>query len=315
MIRHEGEFWTLSFGGRTVHLKDSKGLRYLACLMESPGKETHALDLVGSGLAASAMPDATDAQSRAAYTARLRGLDRDIDDAELIGDQGALERSRAERDAIVSQLRSVYGLGGRVRRSAGDPAERARKAVTERIRTTLTRIERVHPALGRHLRSSVRTGMFCSYTPGPEPEVAAIAPGVRVVLVDDHPLWRQTLRQVLEHEHAATVIGEASEGGEAVGLATRLRPDVVVMDMALPGMTGADATRAILAAWPEAKVLVLSSSDERDSVLGAVAAGASGYVLKTADATQIGDAVRRVHAGELVVPAALSRIVLGELRR
>jgi CheY-like chemotaxis protein len=321
-FRRDGDFWTLSLQGRVVRMKDGKGMKYIARLLASAGTEIHALDLVQSGVRDSRQAPALDGRARAEYAARVRELSSDAEGAEALGDVVAAERARAELDALATQLRAAYGLGGRARAAAGDAAERARKAATERIRTTIARIERVHDGLGRHLRDSIRTGTFCSYSPvapvrwtlhGGERE-SARSPVIRVVLVDDHPLWRDTLRQVLEREEAATVVAEAGDGNEAVDVALRVRPDVVVMDVGLPGMRGDDATRRLVERWPEAKVLVVSSSDERESVVRAVAAGAHGYVLKTADATRIAEAVRRVHDGELVLPAPLSRMVLAEMR-
>ncbi len=135
-----------------------------------------------------------------------------------------------------------------------------------------------------------------------------------IMLVDDHPMWRETLRKVVEHACPATVVAEASDGAEAVEMARVARPDVVVMDLSLPKKSGPEATRVILAELPETKVLMLSSSDERGDVLEAIKAGASGYVVKTSGSADIADAVRRVHSGELVLPPHLTGVVLSELR-
>lgn len=105
-----------------------------------------------------------DETARADYKRRLTGLQEDIDDAEARGDIEAASRAQATYDAVVEQLTSAYGIGGRARR-APDSVERARKAVTRRLRDAVTRIERVHPVLGRHLDASVRTGVFCTYAP------------------------------------------------------------------------------------------------------------------------------------------------------
>lgn len=135
------------------------------------------------------------------------------------------------------------------------------------------------------------------------------------MLVDDHPLWRDTLRKILEHQRFAAVVGEASDGDEAIDRAGESKPDLVVMDIQLPSRSGIEATRDLVALHPEIKVLVLASSDERAQVLAAVEAGASGYLLKTATSDEVREAVRRVHAGELVFPPQLANVVLEEFRR
>ena len=139
-------------------------------------------------------------------------------------------------------------------------------------------------------------------------------PAVRVLVVDDHPMWRSTIRQVVDASGANRVVGEAGDGDEALEVAQRARPDVVIMDLNLPGVDGATATRRLVEAFPAVKVLVLSASDEQGQVVGAMRAGASGYLLKTAEPAEVLEAIRRVHAGELVVPSSVADAVLGELR-
>lgn len=138
---------------------------------------------------------------------------------------------------------------------------------------------------------------------------------ISLMLVDDHPLWRDTLRKVLEHDGSASVVAEVGDGDEVLETARATRPDVVIMDMNLPIMNGIEATRALLAEQPDIKVLVLSSGDEKSMVLEAVEAGASGYLIKTAGSSEVADAVRRIHAGELVFPPALAGLMLTEFRR
>jgi DNA-binding NarL/FixJ family response regulator len=135
------------------------------------------------------------------------------------------------------------------------------------------------------------------------------------MLVDDHPMWRQTVKQVLEHKGVAKVVAEASDGAEAIALANRTPLDIVVMDIDLPSVDGVEATRRLLAARPELKVLVLSASDARAQVIAAVQAGASGYLLKTSGPGEVAEAIQRVRAGELVFPPALAGLVLDEMRR
>jgi len=120
---------------------------------------------------------------------------------------------------------------------------------------------------------------------------------------------------VLENEVSITVVGEACDGQEAIDVCRQRRPDVVLMDMNLGQMHGIEATERITAELPDLKVLVLSSTDDRVSVLTALDAGASGYLLKTAAATEITDAISRIHNGELVFPPALSQVVLSAIRR
>ena len=137
---------------------------------------------------------------------------------------------------------------------------------------------------------------------------------ISVMLVDDHPLWRQTVRQLLERGRIAIVVAEASDGAEAVRVAADKRPDVVVMDIDLPTLNGVEATRALRVVHPDARILVLSASDARVQVLSAVRAGAAGYLIKTAGPKEIIEAVLRIHGGELVFPPALSHVVLAALQ-
>jgi DNA-binding NarL/FixJ family response regulator len=134
------------------------------------------------------------------------------------------------------------------------------------------------------------------------------------MLVDDHPMWRQTLRKVLEGSRVGKVVAEAETGEEAVREAKKSKPEVVVMDVALPEMNGIEATRRVLEASPETKVLVLSASEERSDVVAAIRAGASGFLPKTAIPTELSEAVRRLDRGELVLPPAIADIVMEELR-
>ena len=171
-FRREGQFWTLGYRGRTIRVKDTKGLRDLDRLLAHPGVELHVLDLAGGPGERSGrgrpgggdLGELLDAQARAEYRRRVGELDRELDDAEAVGDADRAERARRERDFIAAELAAALGLGGRPRRS-GDPAERARKAVTGRIRLTIGRIEDDHPELARHLANSVRTGTYCVYEP------------------------------------------------------------------------------------------------------------------------------------------------------
>jgi len=123
---------------------------------------------------------------------------------------------------------------------------------------------------------------------------------IRVLLVDDHSLVRRGFRRMLEDEPDIEVIGEAGDGEDAIELARALKPDVVVMDCALPKMNGLDATRQILAERPETAVLMLSMHAENTWVRQAVDAGAKGYILKNAMNLELGPAVRRVSTGDTI---------------
>ena len=130
---------------------------------------------------------------------------------------------------------------------------------------------------------------------------------ISVLLVDDHALVRRGFRRILEDETDITVAGEASDGEEAVRLANELRPKVIVMDCAMPGMNGLEATRRILAKNPQTLVLMLSMHPEDTLVRQALEAGASGYILKNAVDLELGAAIRRVAAGETVLDSQLER--------
>jgi DNA-binding NarL/FixJ family response regulator len=128
---------------------------------------------------------------------------------------------------------------------------------------------------------------------------------ITVLLVDDHSLVRRGFRRLLEDDPSISVVGEGSNGDEAIRLVAELRPDVVVMDSAMPGTSGLAATRAILASDPDMKILMLSMHSEQTLVRQAMDAGARGYVLKSALDLDLATAIRRVAAGERVVDPAL----------
>lgn len=140
-------------------------------------------------------------------------------------------------------------------------------------------------------------------------------PAIRVAIVDDHPLWRETLRRLLEMDRLAEVVIEASDGQEAISSIDPSSVDVVVMDINLPNMDGIAATGSLVSTDPDAKVLVLASSDEKSQVVDAIRAGASGYLLKTAAPDEVVDAITRINKGELVFPESVAAVVLQELRR
>jgi hypothetical protein len=182
-LTREGPFWTLRYEGETCRVKDSKGLRDLAVLVASPNREVPAAELMAQGMAADAGgtgagADAVlDERARREFRERLTDLDDDLAEAEAANDLGRIGSVKAERDALAHELAAALGLGGRAR-SLGDPAERARKAVSARIRDAVKTIGACDPGLGDHLQASVHTGIFCSYAP---------ATPVRWRVTDDTP--------------------------------------------------------------------------------------------------------------------------------
>jgi DNA-binding NarL/FixJ family response regulator len=133
---------------------------------------------------------------------------------------------------------------------------------------------------------------------------------ISVLLVDDHNLVRRGFRRILEDEPDIVVVGEAGDGAEAVRLARELKPNVIVMDCAMPGMNGLDATRQILRKQQGSLVLMLSMHPEDTLVRQALEAGARGYILKNAVDLELGAAIRRVRAGEIVLDSQLERPTL-----
>jgi DNA-binding NarL/FixJ family response regulator len=134
---------------------------------------------------------------------------------------------------------------------------------------------------------------------------------IRILIADDHPLVRQGLRAVFATTDDIEVVGEAGDGEEAVRGAVRLAPDVVLMDLQMPGLHGTEATRQIVAQRPTARVLVLTMFEDDDTVFTAMQAGATGYLVKGADGADIVAAVHAAAAGQPVFGAALA----GRLRR
>jgi hypothetical protein len=121
-------------------------------------------DLVGGGITGGGSGETLDANAKTAYRQRLNELEAEQAEAAEWGDSERADRARVEAEAVTAELVAAYGLGGRSR-SGADPTERARKAVANRIRDSLARIDEAHSALGRHLRNSIHTGTLCSYQP------------------------------------------------------------------------------------------------------------------------------------------------------
>jgi NarL family two-component system response regulator LiaR len=137
-----------------------------------------------------------------------------------------------------------------------------------------------------------------------------MAEAIRILLVDDHAVVREGLRGFLELQDDFEVVGEAGDGTEGVREAERLRPDVILMDLVMPGLDGVGAMRALRETLPETRVIVLTSFSEDDRLLPAIQAGAAGYLLKDAQPAELARAVRAAHAGEaLLDPAVAARLV------
>ena len=137
---------------------------------------------------------------------------------------------------------------------------------------------------------------------------------IRVMVVDDHPMWRDAVARDLT-EAGYLVTAAVGEGGQAVRVAPTARPDVVVLDLQLPDLSGVETIHRLISADPEIRVLMLSASGEQQDVLDAVKAGARGYLLKSAGRAEFLDAVARTAAGEPVFTAGLAGLVLAEYRR
>jgi Domain of unknown function (DUF4118) len=183
----QGDYWTVQYQGQTACLRATRGLECLACLLEHPDREFHVSELVapvarvagesqrcfqedGSKVWAAHLQDAgpiLDSRAKAEYARRLAELRGELEDAERLNDPEAARKARQERDCIADQLAMAVGLGGR-NRNAASQAERARSAVTKRIKDSINKIAEAIPSLGRHLATRVKTGYFCSYKPHPD---------------------------------------------------------------------------------------------------------------------------------------------------
>jgi hypothetical protein len=183
VFRREGDYWTVTFAGRTTRVRNLKGIRYLARLLADPGRDFHVLELVAAesgGLAAAESSRAgalshaypgdagamLDARAKDAYRRRLAEIEDDIEQAHAFGDDARAAQAGAEHDFLVREISRAVGLGGRDRRAAST-SERARVSVTRALRQAIARIGEHHPELVAHLDRTIRTGTYCSYVPEP----------------------------------------------------------------------------------------------------------------------------------------------------
>lgn len=190
LFLRRGDYWIIEHRGQAAFLKASRGLGCLALLLRNPGREFHVMELVGQVMGecrvlarASHAADSwqggppsdtgpvLDARAKVEYRQRFEDLRNDLEEAERFNNSARAERARNEMAAVAKQLALAVGLGGRDRKS-GSEAERARSAVTKRIKTSISRIGEVIPSLRSHLTVRVKTGYFCSYNPSPERPVA-----------------------------------------------------------------------------------------------------------------------------------------------
>jgi tetratricopeptide (TPR) repeat protein len=183
LLRRTGDYWTLVYNGQECRLKDAKGLHYLAALLQHPHREFHVLDLLlltdpppattaakaelSSARRMMREPDDSpqaDTQARAAYKSRLQEVRAELEEADRLHDLGRIAALQAEQTFLTDELTAAYGFR-RHARTASDGHEQIRKNVTKRIRESVGRVQREHPALGHHLQHALKTGTFCSYTP------------------------------------------------------------------------------------------------------------------------------------------------------
>jgi DNA-binding NarL/FixJ family response regulator len=149
---------------------------------------------------------------------------------------------------------------------------------------------------------------------GEAPTTPTIA-AIRVLVVDDQPLIRRGLALILGSHPDIEIVGEAGDGAEALAAARALAPDIVLMDLVMPGVGGVEATRSLAAACPGTQVVVLTTFDADDLVLDAIRAGAQAYLLKDASEVDVLDTIRAVHRGESRLADLVARKVFGEIRK
>jgi len=168
-LTRTGGIWSVQWRGESGSIRHVKGLADIAQLVGRPHSEVPALSLANPEAVHSQSSETViDLEALAAYRTRLDHLDRELDEASDHNDVGRVDLLQSERETLLAEVRRSTGLGGRVRAVANDPSERARKAVSARIRDAISRIEDVSPQLGAHLDRSIRTGLRCCYEPSPD---------------------------------------------------------------------------------------------------------------------------------------------------
>ena len=163
-IERRGDIYEIGFAGRVVSMRPSKGLGDVVRLIEADGREVHCLDLAGAGVEESSTGPVLDDIARRQYERRILELQEEIEEADHNHDLARAYKNQVELDALIDHLTAALGVGNRAR-TAGGTAERARSAVTHRIRAAIRQLEKLNPNLGRHLRHAINTGTYCSYRP------------------------------------------------------------------------------------------------------------------------------------------------------
>jgi hypothetical protein len=159
-----GDVYEFTYQGRTVAVRSTKGVADIVWLIRENGAEVHCLDLVGAAVEEPSTGETIDPTARRHYEQRIRDLQGEIDEAEANSDFERAYRHQDELDQLIEHLSAAIGHAGRTRR-AGGSAERARSAVTHRVKATIRQIAKLHPQLGTHLTHAINTGTYCSYRP------------------------------------------------------------------------------------------------------------------------------------------------------
>lgn len=163
ILKCEGELWQISFGSKTIHMRDAKGLHDIATLLRVPEKQLHCTELMNAATVTEQVL-VFDEKARKSYQMRIHELQEEIESAEKMNDVVQASELQKEYDQVIDHLKAAIGLKGKTR-NASDPIEKVRSAVTWRIRNVITKLEKSHPELARHFDLSIKTGTFCSYNP------------------------------------------------------------------------------------------------------------------------------------------------------